>query len=727
MALALAIGAGCCNKAAGSDKEPAASTSVVSADPAFALVYKGDFAGAQKVLDKQIKSGSAPTELTELSKVLGEYKALQAKRDIARRANYESELKELAKYRNPAAYKVKDANGAKDPNGIKDINDVNDPNGLFSALMVVVKAHEVADANQKKELLANPFVQEIINKSLARCGKYEKQGNWLEALVGCYGKLKMLYEDNKSYADYVDTLTDKELVKLSLTDSPCENRDLRYKGVDKEMFVRTVKGLDLNYVAILNYIDMANKAIKRAQLLAEVVRTVPELQKQFLGALDQAKFAAWSHGLDEINSQVASSPLGITKDKFLSIYDQILELNSRTINLPQEVLIVHLSEASLAALDPYTNLIWPQQVEEFKKNMTNEFSGIGVEITKAEGPLKIASLLPDTPAYTSGLDAGDEIVAVDGTSTKDMPIGCAVKMITGPANTKVNLTIRRKDEQKTTEFVIKRGKILVPTVRGWQRQGDGEWNYMIDEQASIGYIHVTSFSEKTDTDFEDVLAKLEAKGLKGLIIDLRYNPGGYLETAIKMVDKFVSEGLIVRTQPRFGWATYASAKKEGTHPNYPIAILINEGSASASEIMAGALKDPMHKRAILVGTRTYGKGSVQTIGSTGDGAQLKYTMAYYHLPSGQRVEGRSEMEKLNRKDWGVGPDVDVELTNEELKKMIDYQRDNDVLVKAGHKNGEEGLKKHGAKDMLEADPQLAIADLVIKSKLIETKIVAKSK
>jgi carboxyl-terminal processing protease len=242
---------------------------------------------------------------------------------------------------------------------------------------------------------------------------------------------------------------------------------------------------------------------------------------------------------------------------------------------------------------------------------------------------------------------------------------------------------------------------------------------MLDKDNGIGYIRISQFSEKTDTDLEAALKQLESQGLKGLVIDLRFDSGGYLETAINVVDKFVEKGLIVRTQPRFGLASWAAAKAKTIHRNYPMVILINGGSASASEIMAGALQDPVHKRAVLVGTRSYGKGSVQTVVAIPGGAQLKYTMAYYHLPSGQRVEGHAEMEKAGRKDWGVAPDVEVEMTSEGLKKMIDVQRDNDVLVKAGHKDGATPLKKSSLEEMLAADPQLAVAELIIKAKLLE--------
>ncbi|HPS55159.1 MAG TPA: S41 family peptidase, partial [Sedimentisphaerales bacterium] len=176
------------------------------------------------------------------------------------------------------------------------------------------------------------------------------------------------------------------------------------------------------------------------------------------------------------------------------------------------------------------------------------------------------------------------------------------------------------------------------------------------------------------------------------------------------------------TQPRFGIPSYANANSSNTHPDYPIVILVNSSSASASEIVSGALQDEKYKRAVIVGDRTYGKGSVQGITQYSNGglAQLKYTMAYYHLPSGQRVESKEEVEEKGRKDWGITPDVEVKLKSNEFKAMFDARRDNDVLVKAGHNDENIPVKKHSIQDMLDADPQLAIGVLVVKSKLIQS-------
>jgi carboxyl-terminal processing protease len=216
-----------------------------------------------------------------------------------------------------------------------------------------------------------------------------------------------------------------------------------------------------------------------------------------------------------------------------------------------------------------------------------------------------------------------------------------------------------------------------------------------------------------------VLSSLEAAGMRGLILDLRYNPGGIFDGAVEVADKFLSEGLIVITRPRFGMQIYESAKEEGTHPDYPLVVLINSGSASASEIVAGALADPRHKRATLVGERTHGKGVVQGITHyPGDGAQLKYTMANWYLPSGQKIKSQDEAKKEGTSDWGVAPDVEVSLRSDELRRMFDIQRDNDVLASAGHDDTLAPVKRHTLKETIEDDPQLATGLLVIKTKLI---------
>jgi len=690
-------------------------------------IYKGDFGAARKLLEQNSQLNNPYFD--HLGVVVSEYEAIAEKSESARQAAYAEKLAELKKL------KVADDTDVTDVN---DVNDVNDINGIQKVFSAIANVREFADEQQREELFAEPFVKEAFEKAIERSAELESEAKWLDAYTNSYYWLVGLVPDNKEYSDYAQRLIDKANIVASFQDSPCESRRERFLNVKKEMFIRSIELLDSHYVDIdhLDYSQMATKAIERCQLLAEVVNSSSVVQEALRDSYydtnkaqyDQyeKKLSAFSAGLKGILEQVKYSLVGIRKDEFIDVFKKVLALNETTVQLPRRLLIVQFSEASLAVLDQYTVMVWPKQVEDFDKLMTNEFTGIGIEISKRKGLLTAVSLLPDTPAYGSGLDAGDVIVAVGGQPTKDMSLTCAVKNITGPAGTDVVLTVRRPDSKETRDITITRAKITVPTIRGWQRTKAGKWLYMIDEERKIGYVRLTGFDERTSANLEKVLLQLEAQGMVegGLILDLRFNTGGLLDSAVEVADKFIKEGMIVSTRPRFQPIySYKSAKKNGTHPNYPLVVLINSGSASASEIVAGALADEEYNRAVLVGERSHGKGSVQTITSyPQNGAQLKYTMANYFLPSGQKVESRETMEKLGREDWGIAPDVEVKLRSDELKKMLDVQRDNDVLVKADHDIDTVPLKKHTIEETLAVDVQLAIGVLVIKSKLIEAQV-----
>ena len=704
---------------------------------AFELISEGKFDAADELIKQggngnpiQLK-GAAP----RLLQVVDQYKIISQQRNSAKEAAYAEALVELEKFQNPAE--------------VNDVNDVNETDNLISTLSVINKTREFANDEQKKQLLSDPFVKEAMQKAIDKAAEYEVKGKWLEAYTNCYGWLMAIDPDNEGYSDYGQQLLDKATIAMAFEDSPCETSSERFQGVREELFVRAINFLNTHYVNIVNYNEVATKAIKRCKLLAEVISTSSRLSENseddnkysfdaIKGTLDREKLGAWSDGLSKLLDEAKSSSGGLARldrNKFLDVFDNVLDLNKSTINLPRTVLIAQFVEAALSALDPYTVIVWPKQVQDFEQMMTSEFTGIGIEISKQKGMLTVSSLLLDTPAFDSNLDAGDIIEQVNGVETKGMTLFCAAKKIKGPAGSEVKLKVRRPSEDKKVEdklfdVTITRDKIIVPTVRGWQRSHAGKWLYMIDEKNKIGFVRLTSFASDTASGLEKVLFNLENRGLKGLILDLRFNTGGLLNSAVDVVDMFIEEGVIVKRQPGLGrMPVYETARKKGTHPNYPLVILINSSSASASEIVAGALADEKYKRAILVGNRTHGKGSVQGITGLdllGGSAQLKYTMAYYHLPSGQRVESRDAMEKLGREDWGVAPNVEVELRSDELKKMMEMQRDNDVLVKASHNGTNGDFKKHTIEETLAADPQLAVGLLIIQSKLIQDETLAKA-
>ena len=701
-------------------------------------LYQGHFAEAREIVGPGETSKS--TTIAQLTGIISEYEAVEQKRQTGQEVAYKEQLDKLEKLRAGI-----DANDANEVNA----DDVNDVNDIVEALSVIVNVREYADQAQKEQLLTDEYVKEVLQEAIDRAAEFEVEGKWLEAYTNCYGWLVAIDPNNQGYSDYAQQLLDKAAIALAFEDSPCETSEERFQGVKKEMFLRVIAFLDLHYVSIIDYSHIAAKAIERCKLLVETIETSSQFNEDSKddsqGGADAKKYAwksqgleAWSSAIDQMMEQVkaaSSESVEFEKDHFIDVFENVLELNKSTVNLPRQILIAQFVEAALSALDPYTVVVWPRQVQDFEQMMTNEFTGIGIEISKQKGLLTVSSLLLDTPAFNSTLDAGDVIEAVGGLQTKDMSLFCAAKKIKGPAGTKVKLTVRRSSEDKTVEdkvfdVTITRDKIIVPTVRGWQRTSEGKWLYMVDQKSRIGYVRITSFSTETASGLEKVLRKLEGEGLRGLIMDLRFNTGGLLDSAVAVADKFVKgDGdWIVKRQPRFGRpAIYEPAHKRGTHPDYPLVILINSSSASASEIVAGALADKKYNRAVLVGTRTHGKGSVQGITGLGGGAQLKYTMAYYHLPSGQKVESKKHAEKDNRKNWGVGPNVEVNLRSDEHKKMIEVQRSNDVLVKADHNNTENNYKKYTIEETLDADPQLTVGLMIVRSKLIQADALAQAR
>ncbi|MBU1260589.1 MAG: PDZ domain-containing protein [Planctomycetes bacterium] len=667
-------------------------------------IYKGDFTAAEKIIKQTDGNNSDSAAILE---VISQYNQIQQSRRQAKRQTYEKKLAELEKF---SIRRPKDKAQAE----------TNEPN-VVDVFAVIVRLQEAADGNDKTKILDDAFVKDTIARAQKIAAEYEAKGEWVDALLYCYSWLTVIDENNKVYSDKKEQLEERAIVKASLQDSPCETSTERYEKVKPEMFIRSLDVLEYSYVEPFYYSGMTDKALKRCRYLAEVLSLSNSFDaNSFKIEFARDKMPKFIAGLSSLEKEYKREVVSLSKDQFVKLFRHILALNSATMKLPEEIIVWHFADSCLSTLDPHTMIVWPKQVEDFEKNMTNEFTGIGVEISKRDGLLKAVSLVPDTPAYNSGLDAGDIIEAVNGESTKAMSINCAVSKITGPAGTKVLLSVRRPGEETTRDIEITRAKIIVPTTRGWCRDDSGNWLYFADDKDKVGYVRVTQFSANTASDLDSVIIQLEGSGMGALIIDLRYNSGGYLQSAADIVDLFVEKGTIVSTQPRVGLPTWEAARKRGTHPNYPLVILINSGSASASEIVAGALADETFSRAVLVGEQSYGKGSVQTITSyPGEGAQLKYTMAYYHLPSDQRVNDRWAMEKLGKKNWGIMPGVKIELTSDEIKKMLDMERDNDILAAANHDENKKKLTRHNLAETLEADSQLAVAVLVAKTKLIE--------
>jgi len=319
---------------------------------------------------------------------------------------------------------------------------------------------------------------------------------------------------------------------------------------------------------------------------------------------------------------------------------------------PQELIYGALRGMVYSLKDPNSSFLDPDAYQLLREDTQGKFGGLGIFIGMRDNVLTVISPIVGTPAWRAGVKAGDKIIQINGESTEMMTIFDAVKRLRGPAGTDVTITVRREGEKEPISFTITREIIKVESVRNARIIGDG-----------IGYVWLQEFQEDTGRDLEQALDALEEQGMHALILDLRNNTGGLLDVAVEVADKFIGGGkLIVATYGRGGKPiTKRFAKSRTTHPDYPLVVLVNGLSASASEIVAGAIQD--HKRGVIVGTKTYGKGSVQNIMPLSDGSGLRLTIAKYYTPSGRCID------KI-----GIEPDVVVDISQELALKIWGWQK-----------------------------------------------------
>lgn len=323
--------------------------------------------------------------------------------------------------------------------------------------------------------------------------------------------------------------------------------------------------------------------------------------------------------------------------------------------------------------DPYTIYIPPTDTDQFNKEMRGTYAGIGAEVNVREGYLAIITPMDDSPSLRAGLRAGDLVLAIDGNSTKDKAVSDCVEWLQGDVGTTVSMDVRHEDGTEET-IVVTRDFITTRTVRGIRRIGE-DWTYGAAD--GIAYIRVTQFNDTTIDELTEALEQCAERGYRnGLILDLRDNPGGGLLTAVAMADLFLDAGRIVSVRPREVSDEYIySAESSGTLDDFPIAVLVNGASASASEIVSGALQD--NDRAVVMGTRTFGKGSVQDVRALDYGAgTLKFTNAQYFLPSGRSIHRRSDSV-----EWGVDPDpgFTMPITGDDYVALMSARRDFEII------------------------------------------------
>ena len=364
----------------------------------------------------------------------------------------------------------------------------------------------------------------------------------------------------------------------------------------------------------------------------------------------------------------------------LRLFRQVMSIVKKNYvkDVSQRQLIQGAISGMLQSLDPHSSFLTKEMFKDFRSEFASEFGGLGIEITLENGILTIVSPIEDTPAYKAGLKPGDRIVKIDGESTKNITLIKAVRRLRGEEGTTVKLTVMRDGWRKFKDFAITRDIIHVDAVK-----------YEVIEPGIV-YTRIANFQESTSRDLVRAIRKMgREQRIQGLVLDLRNNPGGLLDQAVKVAQLFVRKGLIVYTDGRAkDQRMDYKASTSSRHFKCKIAVLVNEGSASASEIVAGALQD--HDRALIVGSKSFGKASVQTIIPMEDGSGLRLTTAYYYTPKGRHIQ-----------KTGIHPDMD-------LKNEIQKRQDEEAAKrkKAGEKN--DVSKPHFPRPIVDLDKDLVL-------------------
>lgn len=376
-------------------------------------------------------------------------------------------------------------------------------------------------------------------------------------------------------------------------------------------------------------------------------------------------------------SGVSAETKNIYKDleTFANILSIIQKSYVEEVN-PQAV-VAGAIKGMLDSLDPHSSYMKPDEFKELQVETKGEFTGIGIEITMKEGVLTVVSPIEGTPAFQKGLRAGDKIIKIDNESTKDMSLMAAVKKLRGAKGTQVSISIFREGWTELKEITIVRDVIPIHSVKSDTLE------------PGYAYLRITNFQAQTDKDLQKALDDLEKQSeIKGLALDLRNNPGGLLDQAVKVSDIFLDDGLIVFTKGRMEeqnmtFKAHANGNKKYT---FPIIVLVNEGTASASEIVAGALQD--HKRGLVLGAQTFGKGSVQTIIPLDDGSGLRLTTARYYTPNGTSIQAK-----------GITPDILVP------SRLAYAQPEKEKGKNSGWILREKDLKRHITNEAEPAEPE----------------------
>ncbi len=595
-------------------------------------------------------------------------------------------------------------------------------------------------STDKTALMAEPRIKDLISRADDAARAAEGRGDWLTSSE-LYYRLDLLLEEKATYRDDVKRETQRlamirmyaprrmwelrnarrnaelawqdkhqDETKAPETGDPGarqrERRPLppynpvgddyrqKLEGIDEQMVQQAVSR------SIQRHVERTpmDKALRSGLEALRVMVSTEDLRSVFPGIADENARNSFLKTIDGELEKLSRPGATTSLAELNALLISLPKANDRTVKVPRTALLHEFANGAMGALDEFSAIIWPDEIRRFNRNTQARFKGVGVQIElDPMSNIRVVTPLEGTPAQRAGIRAGDLIKKVDGQSTEGFSLDQAVDVITGPADTEVTLTMEREvkaaDGSKATEekdYTLARKDIPIITVKGWKRNGPKEnaWDWFVDPQDKIGYVRLTQFSDRTDRDFDEAIAQMKDNGLNGLILDLRYNPGGLLDQAVAITSRFVDRdaathynGMVVTTHTKDN-AIVQQEKIEGGAARLagvPIIVLINEGSASASEIVSGAIQDYAKSgevKAVLMGARSYGKGSVQNVWQLSGNAEaaVKVTTQYYHLPGGRmihRLPGASA--------WGVEPQLKIDMLPAQMSDSLILRQNADVL------------------------------------------------
>ena len=508
----------------------------------------------------------------------------------------------------------------------------------------------------------------------------------------------------------------------------------QFQGISLGMLKEGLRKAATEHIENGGWKPLLESGIEALRLLA----TTTECQESFPSLSDGTKLAAWMAAIDKAAATVAAATRDTaTSVLFREVMAQLLAANDVSVALPEEVVLHEFGEGAMGVLsrrfeDNYSALIWPEATRRFRQQVDGNFVGVGIMIRHDEKrDIQIINPLEGSPASRAGLKPNDRIIAVDGQSTTGWALTKAVDLITGPEGEVVTLTVRRPTVDEPFDVPMKRESIKIRSVNGWNKKslnesGNPTWEWYMDTALGIAYVRLTSFNEDSFSDFMAAIKEMRAeRKLNGLILDLRGNPGGLLSSAVDFCNLWIEKGVLVSTENRFGITT-SSKNAEANRAelkDLPVAVLVNQTSASASEILSGALQ--AYDKAVIVGERSFGKGSVQEVNPLADRgkqAAVKITTQHYVLPpevlQPEGTKGRLVHKKPGSNDWGVNPDLRAKMTPDQIDKSTELRLKSDTLVAA---DDPKAKPRPDPNDLFAKglDPQLEMALLAMRARVVK--------